>query len=69
MIFTTFRNSWGQAVKRLKVLDQNSTSMKDINLFCNNIYPQLQDRCEEIKWHYIGRLQRNKVAKLLGMLI
>ncbi|RUS82783.1 hypothetical protein EGW08_009447 [Elysia chlorotica] len=28
---------------------------------------ELLDHCEDIKWHFIGRLQRNKVAKLLGV--
>ncbi|GFO24578.1 proline synthase co-transcribed bacterial homolog protein [Plakobranchus ocellatus] len=28
---------------------------------------ELLDHCDEIKWHFIGRLQRNKVAKLLGV--
>ncbi|CAN8017917.1 unnamed protein product [Ixodes persulcatus] len=26
--------------------------------------PEIQTACPEIKWHFIGRLQRNKVAKL-----
>lgn len=26
--------------------------------------PEIQSTCPEIKWHFIGRLQRNKVAKL-----
>lgn len=28
---------------------------------------ELLDHCDDIKWHFIGRLQRNKVAKLLGV--
>ncbi|XP_005092694.2 pyridoxal phosphate homeostasis protein [Aplysia californica] len=28
---------------------------------------ELQDRCDDIKWHFIGHLQRNKVSKLLDI--
>jgi len=28
---------------------------------------ELLDRCEDIKWHFIGHLQRNKVSKVLGI--
>ncbi|CAG5118012.1 unnamed protein product [Candidula unifasciata] len=28
---------------------------------------ELQDRCRDIRWHFIGHLQRNKVSKLLDV--
>ncbi|XP_059161501.1 pyridoxal phosphate homeostasis protein-like [Physella acuta] len=28
---------------------------------------EIQDHCEDIKWHFIGHLQRNKVGKLLDV--
>lgn len=28
--------------------------------------PQILEKCKEIKWHFIGHLQTNKVNKLLG---
>lgn len=30
------------------------------------IDPQIIDKCKEIKWHFIGHLQTNKINKLLG---
>lgn len=30
---------------------------------CSN---ELQTNCPEIKWHFIGNLQKNKINKLLG---
>ncbi|KAI5645703.1 pyridoxal phosphate homeostasis protein [Phthorimaea operculella] len=30
------------------------------------IDPQILDKCKEIKWHFIGHLQTNKINKLLG---
>lgn len=30
-------------------------------------HPQILERCKDIKWHFIGNLQRNKVNKVLGV--
>lgn len=28
--------------------------------------PQILEKCKDIKWHFIGHLQNNKINKLLG---
>lgn len=30
-------------------------------------HPQILQNCEEIRWHFIGNLQRNKVNKVLNV--
>ena len=35
-------------------------------LFEKSNNPEILEKCKEIRWHFIGRLQRNKVNKLLG---
>lgn len=32
----------------------------------DNFYFQILSKCSDIKWHFIGHLQRNKVKKVLG---
>jgi len=29
--------------------------------------PQIRERCKEIRWHFIGNLQRNKINKILDI--
>jgi uncharacterized pyridoxal phosphate-containing UPF0001 family protein len=31
------------------------------------IYFQIIEKCSDIKWHFIGRLQRNKVSKVVSV--
>lgn len=31
------------------------------------LHPQVLEKCKDIKWHFIGNLQRNKVNKILDV--
>lgn len=31
------------------------------------IYFQIIEKCSDIKWHFIGRLQRNKLSRVLSI--